>query len=103
IFFLAVTIIGIPLSVLALLGYITLILLATIISSVIIANRLQSRPGRNSSTSMISLVALGIFIVLKLLSLIPVVGWLIMLIVTCLAFGSILINVRWRRRKIQLG
>jgi hypothetical protein len=42
---------------------------------------------------------LGIFIVLKLISLIPFLGWFVVLIAIFIAFGAILQNVNWKRKQ----
>ncbi len=95
-----ITIIGIPVGVLLLFGYLTVILLGTVIVSLIAANWINET-NYNSlwSGRKIILVACGIFVVLKLASLTPVVGPLIMLLLVCMAVGGILQNIKWKRKK----
>lgn len=95
-----ITIIGIPVAVLLLFGYITVILLGTVIVSLTAANWINET-NYNSlwSGRKIILVACGIFIVLKLASLTPVIGPLIMLLLVCMAVGGILQNIKWKRKK----
>jgi hypothetical protein len=44
--------------------------------------------------------AFGIFILLKLISFTPFIGWLIMIFLACMTFGAILLNVRWKRKHL---
>lgn len=93
-----ITIIGIPVGVLGLIIYMMLIALATVITALLVANWLNNRrTGKSWSYWQLSFVALGLFVVLKLLSFIPFIGWLVMFALACLAFGSILKNIRWKR------
>ncbi len=95
-----ITVIGIPVSILLLVAYITLLLLATVIVALLISNWINNTFYQSSwGNGRIVLAAFGIFIFLKLASLTPVIGPLIMLLLVCMAFGGILLNVKWRRNK----
>jgi hypothetical protein len=94
-----VTVIGVPVGLLLLFGYIILILLATVITSAVAANWFNNRFNKNWNFWKITFVAFGIFILLKLISFLPFVGWLIMIVVACMAFGSILLKVNWNRNR----
>lgn len=95
-----ITVIGIPLAVLASLAYVTILLLATIIVSLLASNWINNTYYQSSwGNGRIVIAAFGIFIFLKLASLTPAVGPLIMLLLACMAFGGILLNVKWRRKK----
>jgi len=91
-----ITIIGVPIGLLLVFGYITLILLASIIISVIIANWFNNRFDKKWSYWQMTFSAFGIFVLIKLVSVTPFVGWLIMILLACISFGSILINVNWK-------
>ncbi len=96
----AVTIIALPVSILLLIGYITLLLLATVIVSLITAHWINNTYYHYSWSSVrIAFAAFGIFIFIKLASLTPVVGPLILLLVVCMAFGGLLLNIQWKRNK----
>jgi len=96
----AITIIALPVSILLLIGYITLLLLATVIVSLITAHWINNTYYQYSWSSVrIAFAAFGIFIVIKLASLTPVVGPLILLLVVCMAFGGLLQNIKWKRNK----
>ncbi len=92
------SLIGIPLGIILVVGYIFLILLATVITSVIAANWYNNRTGRNWNNWQLIFSAFGIFILLKIISLIPFAGWIIMALLVCISFGSILLNVQWKTR-----
>lgn len=93
-----VTVIGVPVGFLLVVGYMILLLLASVITSVLLANWLNNRNNYNWNYWRMVFAALGIFILLKLLSLVPFAGWLIMLFLVCTTFGSILLNVSWRKK-----
>jgi len=93
------SIIGLPLGLLALVGYVTIALLGTVIVSLLIANWINNTYYQSSwPFGRITITAFAIFIFLKLASLTPMVGPLVMLLLACLAFGSILQNIRWRKK-----
>ncbi len=93
-----ITVIGIPLGILTIVAYITLLLLATIIVSLVISNWLNNTYYRSSwGNGRTVLTAFAIFIFLKLASLTPVTGPFIMLLLVCMAFGGILQNIKWKK------
>jgi len=94
-----ITIIGVPVGLLLLFNYIILILLATVITSLVAAHWFNNRFNYKWSYWKLVFAALGIFIVLKLISLMPFLGWLIGLLATCMAFGAILQNINWKRKQ----
>ncbi|MFZ6013208.1 MAG: hypothetical protein ACOYXT_22885 [Bacteroidota bacterium] len=95
-----VTVIGIPLAVLTLIVYLTTILLATVIVSLMISNWVNNTYYESSwGNGKIIAAAFGIFFFLKLASLTPVIGPLIMLLLACMGFGGILLNVRRKKNK----
>ena len=94
---LLVTLVGIPLGLLVLFGYVGVILLATIITSVVAANWINNRFNYNWSYMRLVFTSLALFLLFKLISLTPFFGWLVMLLMACVAFGAILINIHWRK------
>lgn len=96
-----VTIIGLPVGVILLFFYIMALLFATTITSVVVTNWIHNRKNYKWNFWQLVGVALGIFTVLKLISFIPFIGWLFMLIMACIAFGAILLNIQWRREHQQ--
>lgn len=93
------TLIGAPIGVLTFIVYVTVLLLATVIVSIVLAYWLNQTYYKQAWTSgKIVLVAFGLFILLKLISITPFVGPLIMLLLACEVFGAILLNVKWRKK-----
>ena len=92
IFFAILTLIGIPLAVLMMVLFIALVLLASIITSVVLANYVNMHYYHNQERWRQIWTALGIFILIKIVTLIPVAGWLLMIAAVCLAFGVLLIE-----------
>lgn len=95
VFLLMATLLGIPLGLLMLFAYVVLVLLCIFISAVSAANWMNRLRNLNWKFWPLSILALSIFLVLNLLLMIPVLGWVILGIFSCLAFGSVLISVRW--------
>jgi hypothetical protein len=96
---LMITVIGIPVAFTLLFAYITIILLGTIITSVIASNWINNRYNHNWSYKKLVLAAFGMFMLLKLVSSTPFFGPLIMLVLTCTAFGAILLSINWKRSR----
>ena len=94
-----ITVIGLPVGLLLLFNYIILLLLATVITSLVAAHGINNRFHYNWGYWKLVFAALGIFIVLKLISLIPFLGWFVVLIAIFMAFGAILQNVNWKRKQ----
>jgi cytoskeletal protein CcmA (bactofilin family) len=92
-----VTVIGVPVGLLLTFSYVALILLATVITSVVAASWFNNRNNYKWGYWRMAFAAFGIFILLKLVSLAPFVGWLISILSACIAFGSILLNINWKR------
>ena len=94
---LAVTVVGFPLAVLILFAYIIIVLLGTIITSLLVANWINNNFQKSWTSIQIVFSAFGIFVFLKLATLTPLVGPLIMLLMAVMGFGGILQNIRWKR------
>ncbi len=92
-----ISLIGFPVGIILLFAYITLIVLATTITAVVAANWLNNLGNTNLTFWKLCLSAFGIFIILKILTLTPFLGWFLMIILALISFGSILLNVNWRR------
>ena len=94
-----ITIIGVPVGLLLLFNYIILILLATVITSLVAAHWINNRFNYKWGYWKLVFAALGIFVLLKLISLMPFLGWFIVLLAACMAFGAILQNINWKRKQ----
>jgi cytoskeletal protein CcmA (bactofilin family) len=97
-----VTLIGLPVGLLLLVGYIIAAILATVITSAVAANWYNNRNNHNWSNLRLTFAAFGIFILIKLLSSIPFLGWLITGLLVCVSFGSIMQNIKWRKRSLEI-
>lgn len=96
-----ITIVGIPIGILALISYVTVLLLGTVIVALLVTHWINNTYYQSAwRTGKIVFTAFGIFIFLKLASLTPFVGPLVMLLLVCMAFGGILQNVKWKRNKV---
>lgn len=94
-----ITVIGVPVGLLLLFNYIILILLSTVITSLVAAHWINNRFNYKWGFWKLVFAALSIFILLKLIILMPFLGWFIVLLATCMAFGAILQNINWKRKQ----
>jgi hypothetical protein len=97
-----VTLIGVPIGMILLFSYIILILFATVITSVVAANWLNNLGNMDLTFWKLSFAALLIFILLKILTFTPFLGWFIMGVLALISFGSILLNINWRVKKTHV-
>lgn len=88
--------IGMPIGFLLIIGWVLLILLSSIIVSVMAANWLNNRNNYRWNYWRMVFAAFGIFVLLKLLTSIPFIGWLLISLLTAISLGAILLNVKWR-------
>ncbi len=94
-----VSLVGVPVGLLLLLGYIILAILSTVITSVVAANWYNWRSGQNWNRHRLAWASFGFFVLIKLLSSIPFFGWLLPGLLVCIAFGSIIQQFNWRKKK----
>lgn len=89
-----VSVIGIPVGLFVTLIYLSMIFFSQSITSFIIANWLNHKYDLKQGKVQIFLVALGAYILLYLLQFIPIIGIVIGLLLTYIAFGSLIIEYR---------
>jgi hypothetical protein len=94
-----VSLIGVPVGIILLFSYVMLILLATTITSVVAANWLNNLGNTGLNFWKLCFSAFGLFILLKILTLTPFFGWVLMVVLALTSFGSILLNINWRRTR----
>jgi hypothetical protein len=95
-----VMLLSIPVGLILLFGYLILFVLATSISSVVIANWLNNVYFKGKWKYIkLSFASFFVFVVLKLFSLTPFVGFPITVLVVCMAWGAILLNIKWKRQQ----
>lgn len=95
-----VTVIGIPVGLIALLFYGLFFALANIITALVGAYWLERRRRYNWRPIQLVFVALGLLIVLKLLGAVPFIGWILKIAVVLIAFGAMLDNTGILRRRV---
>ncbi len=91
---LMVTIIGVPLGLLALATFILSLAFAKTLTATMIAAWLIQRANKQWTGWRLWLVAVGIYILLRIASYIPVIGWLATVLVVCATFGA-MIKLKW--------
>jgi|GEM_PF-668890 len=89
-----VSVIGIPVALFVTLIYLSMIFFSQSITSFIIANWLNHKYDLKQGKVQIFLVALGVYILIYLLQFIPIIGIVIGLLLTYIAFGSLIIEYR---------
>ena len=92
----ACTIIGLPVTLVLAAVFAMSILLAKPLTALVFAHWLQLRGNRHWAQWKLFSVALGLYVVLKALILIPLIGWLLIFCAVCLAFGALLMTKKER-------
>ncbi|MBZ4191640.1 FapA family protein [Niabella beijingensis] len=92
------TLVGMPVSILLIFAYLVLVLLATVITAVVMANWLNNRFEMKCSYWRLAFAAFWIFVALKLITLMPVIGWIIVILLICACFGAIVLSISWRKK-----
>ena len=95
---LLISIIGVPIGLILIATYVVIVLLATVITSLVFANWYNDKFEYNWGYWKIALSAMTMFILLKLISLTPFLGWIIMMVIACVAFGVLIRNIDWKRK-----
>jgi len=89
-----VSLIGIPLALFLTFAYLSLIFFSQSITSLVIAQWLNHKYDLKQGKAQVFLVALGVYIVMYLLKFIPIIGLVIGLILTYIAFGALVIEYK---------
>lgn len=89
-----VSLIGIPLALFLTFAYLSLIFFSQSITSLVIAQWLNHKYNLKQGNVKVFLVALGVYIVMYLLKFIPILGVVIGLILTYIAFGALVIEYK---------
>lgn len=98
---LLITIVGIPVGLIGLFLYILFFALANVITALAGAHWINTWKNYNWRSSNLIAVALGLLIVLKIVTLIPLIGWVCAAMVIMIAFGAILLNTNLFGRKTE--
>jgi len=89
-----VSLIGIPVALFVTFAYLSMIFFSQSITSFIIAQWLNHKYDLKQPKAQLILVALGVYIVLYLIKFIPILGVLTGLVLTYIAFGTLVIEYR---------
>ncbi len=92
---LMITLIGLPLGLLSLAAFIFSLMFAKMVAAVILAAWLVRQTKKNWTGWRLWLVAVAIYIVLRILGYIPIIGWLATALVVCAVFGAAL-QTKWK-------
>lgn len=89
-FLLLITVIGIPFALLAGVAYIFSFVFALPVASVLTAWVIDQKYAKGWSKTKLFLAATGCYLLLKILGLIPVIGWIPVVLAVLIAFGALL-------------
>jgi len=92
------TVVGIPLGLVLLAVYVFSLAFAKVLASVVLARWVERRRDRAWSQARLFFASLGIFLAMKVAMLVPVAGWLAVLLLVCAAFGA-MVSADWRLLK----
>jgi len=95
---LCITVIGIPIGLLVLVGWIFTLVFAKAIASVTIARYAEIHWREKWGSWKVFLVSMGVYVVLKVLAAIPFVGWIACAAAICFAIGAVMM-VKWEKAK----
>lgn len=95
------TIIGMPLGLMFMAGYVFSIVFAKPLTAIVLAKWMEASRGKPLHGVLLFLLSSGILIVLKLLMIIPFVGWLLLLLAVCAAFGAVAMTKFEKFKKIR--
>ncbi|HVW59220.1 MAG TPA: hypothetical protein VHC48_04265 [Puia sp.] len=94
-----ISLVGAPLGLALLLTYIFVLLTCGSITAVVASHWLGYVMGADGRRFWEYVwIALGFFVLLRLILSIPFFGWILFPLLVCIAFGALLSSVRWKRR-----
>jgi hypothetical protein len=103
IFVALITVIGIPLGLIAMAVYGISLMLCQVLTATMAAYELQRYQGKTWKPGQLMLVGIGMYILLKILMFIPFIGFLFLFILASIAFGSILMNIFKKEKPSLVG
>lgn len=87
---LAVTVIGIPLAIAVLLSYVVAMFFSSALTSMVLARWVETKYRKKWHPVTVFFLTLGIFIGLKILLIIPFLGWILNAVLVCMGIGSLI-------------
>lgn len=94
-----ISLIGIPLGLVIMFLYLLLMALANVITALVAAHALVQYKGYSWSSWQFLLAALGLLVLLKIVGLIPIIGWIVSILAVLVAFGAILESTGFLRAR----
>ena len=95
---LCITVIGIPAGILLLALYVITILLSHVFSSIVFAYWIKHKYNKQWNNLTTIFISVGIYILLKLILIIPFIGFIATILLIALALGAILLQLKNRTR-----
>lgn len=96
VFLFLISIIGIPVALFIGAMYVFAIVFANPLTAIVLARTVELRRGAKWGKPMIILVSVLFYIALKIVHLIPIVGWMICAVTVCFAYGAVLAT-KWNK------
>ena len=93
------TILGIPMGMLVLAIFAFSLVFARVIAAMAFAAWLERRKVSEWSTGRLMLVSLGLYAGIKIVSMVPFIGWLVVLFVVLAGYGALVLGL-WERRSV---
>ncbi len=97
---LMVTIFGLPLGVLTLVLYVFSIIFLAPVTALVLTKLTQDYYKTKWGKGMVFLISIGFYIVLKLLNLVPVIGWVAKLLLYAVVLGALCVTKTKKMQKI---
>ncbi len=89
---LIISVIGLPLGLFVLFGYLFSIFFALSLTAIVLARWLERRRLSEWGQTAVFFASLGLFVALEVLAMVPLLGWLIVAVLACGAFGALVVT-----------
>lgn len=89
---LMLSVIGLPLGLFVLFGYFFSIIFAVPLTAIVLTKWLERRKLAEWGRAAFFFASLGLFVALEVLSVVPLLGWLIVAVLACAAFGALMVT-----------
>jgi cytoskeletal protein CcmA (bactofilin family) len=97
-----ISLVGIPVGLVLLFLYTTALLICGSFTAVVVANWFGNlMEGSDHRFWELVWMAMGAFVLLRLILSIPLFGWVLFPLLVCMAAGSVLCSIDWKRRKTR--
>ena len=90
------TLVAIPVAVALLMGYVLSLVICGSVASLVASHWFVHVLGIEGNNRKHILGALGLFILFRLIASVPFFGWILAIVMVCIAFGALLSVIRWK-------